>query len=119
MERERYSSGAPWEPLAGYSRAVRAGPTIFVAGTTCAGTDAYEQAIGAMRKIEEILREAGASLEHVVQTRIYVTNIKDFESVARAHRETFDRIKPASTLVQVCALVLPELLVEIEAVAVI
>ncbi len=107
IERQRYSSGAPWEPLAGYSRAVRIGNTIYVAGTTAPGPDAYEQAKGAIRKIETVLREAGAHLDHVVQTRLYVTNMKDFDAVARAHREAFEKIRPASTLV-----------VEIEAVAV-
>jgi enamine deaminase RidA (YjgF/YER057c/UK114 family) len=119
MERQRYSSGAPWEPLAGYSRAVKVGNTIYVAGTTAPGPDSYEQAKGAIRKIEAILREAGATLEHVVQTRIYVTQMKDFDAVARAHREAFEKVRPASALVQVAALVRPEFSVEIEAVAVI
>lgn len=119
MDRQRYSSGAPWEPLAGYSRAVRAGGTIYVAGTTSNGADAYEQAKGAIRKIETVLREAGATLEHVVQTRIYVTNMKDFDAIARAHREAFEKIRPASAMVQIAALVRPELVVEIEAVAVV
>lgn len=95
------------------------GNSIFVSGTTAPGPDAYEQAKGALKKIETALREAGATFEHVVQTRIYVTNLKDFEAVARAHRETFEKIRPASVLVQVSALVRPELVVEIEAVAVV
>lgn len=119
MDRQRYSSGAPWEPLVGYSRAVRVGSSIYVSGTTSQGADAYEQAKGALKKIDAVLREAGASMEHVVQTRMYVVTMKDFDSVARAHRETFEKIRPASTLVQVAALVRPELVVEIEVVAVI
>jgi enamine deaminase RidA (YjgF/YER057c/UK114 family) len=118
-DRQRFASGAPWEPLFGYSRAVRVGNTIYVAGTTAPGTDAYEQAKGALRKIETALREAGATLEHVVQTRIFLVNIRDSDSIARAHRETFENIRPASTLLQVGALVRPEFLVEIEAVAVV
>ncbi|MEP7028890.1 MAG: RidA family protein [Candidatus Eisenbacteria bacterium] len=121
--RRNIASPSPWEPKFGYSRAVRIGPWVLVAGTTgsdgegraIGGDDAYAQARAALDKIETALTEAGATLEHVVRTRIYVTRIADFEAVARAHGERFGSIRPASTLVEVSALVSPALIVEIEA----
>ena len=114
MTRRRIASGSVWEPRVGYSRAVRAGNLVFVSGTTCDGNDAYEQAKGAIAKIEQALEEAGASLDDVVRTRMYVTNIQDWEAVGQAHHEAFRDIMPAATMVEVSRLVSSELLVEIE-----
>ena len=123
MARTNVSSGTKWEPVVGYSRAVRVGPHVHVAGTTAidaSGTlvgpgDAFTQAQFILRKIENALEQAGASMSQVVRTRMFVTDITRFEEVGRAHGEVFRDIRPASTLVQVSGLVDPGMLVEIEA----
>ena len=121
--RRNIAGDSPWEPKFGYSRAVRVGPWVLVAGTTGSDAtgkalgppgDAYAQAKAALDKIAKALDEAGATIAQVVRTRIFVTRITDFEAVARAHAERFGDVRPASTLVEVSALVAPDLVVEIE-----
>ena len=123
QERLKFASGAKWEDIVGYSRAIRVGERIYVTGTTALDEtgdlvgdgDAYAQTVQAIRNIEKVLHRAGATLEHVVRTRMFVTDIQLWEDYGRAHGEFFKTIKPCATMVEVRALIDPRMLVEIEA----
>lgn len=126
VQRTNYSTGAPWEPIVGYSRAVKVGNQIEVAGTTAVENgeivgagDVYAQTHCILQKIERVLIEAGASMKDVVRTRIYLTDISQWEAAGKAHGEFFGQIRPAATMIEVKGLISPDLLVEIEATAII
>ena len=127
MKRENFSTNTKWEPIVGYSRAVKVGNMVFVTGTTATdhtgalvgGDDAYQQTRQALANIERVLARAGASMKDVVRTRIFVTDISRWEQIGKAHAEYFRDIRPATTMVEISRLIAPEMLVEIEVDAVI
>ncbi len=126
MNRKNYQTGSPWEPIVGYSRAVRVGNVVEVAGTTAMKDgevigvgDAYAQTAAILHTIREALEHVGAKMEHVVRTRMFVTDISRWEEIGRAHGEVFREIRPVATMVEVKALIEPELLVEIEVQAIV
>ncbi len=127
MSRQNFASGSPWEPVVGYSRAVRTGNQIFVTGTTALGAggklvgigDAYAQTVQVLKNIDAVLKRAGAEMRHVVLTRMFVTDISRWQEIGRAHSEFFGEIRPCATMVEVSRLIDPDMLVEIEVQAIV